>query len=164
MKTLTQRTAKFIAVSLGSLLLTSSVGAVAANSSFTEVGAGTIGETTLPGDRSLRLAQAEQRESPWICGQVGEEWADEVYFETQNFHLNICHKKNDTSSLLYVGESKKTGDSIKLPAFRSAKGSIVVENGDTSYIIDGKTLSVYSGSSQKPSMQEPIIHSKIANH
>ncbi len=147
-----------------SLLFTVPARATEANRSAIEVKTGNLVETTLPGDRSLLLAQAEQRESPWICGQVGEEWEDEVYFETQNFYLNICHKKNNASSLLYVGESKRTGDSIKLPAFRSAKGSIVVENGDTSYIIDGRSLSVYSGRSQKPVMQERIIDSKIANH
>lgn len=160
MKILTKRSTKLIAVSISSLLLTSLVGAVAANSSFAEVAAGNVKKATLPSDRSLLLAQAEPRESPFICGMVGEEWADEVYFETRNFHLNICSNKSD-GSLLYVGENKKTGASIQLPAIRSAKGPFVVENGRTTYIIDGQTLSIYNGNNRRPSSQERIINSKL---
>ncbi|HEY9674609.1 MAG TPA: hypothetical protein V6D11_24435 [Waterburya sp.] len=158
MNTQTQNTAMLIAVSLTSLLFTIPVGATEVNARAIKIKTGNPTETTLPG-HSLILAGAERRESPFICSLVGEEWEDEVYFETRTFHLNICNNKSN-GSLLYVGENKKTGDSIKLPAIRSAKGPFVVENGRTTYIIDGKTLSIYNGNSKRPANQEQIINSK----
>jgi len=102
-----------------------------------------VSPTKESGDRAILLAQAEPRESPWICGMVGEEWADEAYFETRNFYLNICHKKNG-SDLLYVGTNKKTGATIKLPASVPAKGGYIAENGDIAYVIQGNALNVYN--------------------
>jgi hypothetical protein len=136
MKTLTRKATKFIAASISPLLLTSWVGAVAANSSFGEIAAGNVEKSNLLSDRSLLLAEAEPRESPWICGMVGEEWADVAYFETQNHFLNICKKKNAPSSLLYVEASKSGGSWISVPASGEGKNYTAEDlKTDTTYIV-----------------------------
>lgn len=86
----------------------------------------------------VNTTEAEQRESHWICGMVGEEWANVTYFETQNHFINICKKKNSPSSLLYVEESKSGGPMISVPASVSAEGKYYTAEDvktDTTYIV-----------------------------
>jgi hypothetical protein len=91
---------------------------------------------------SQKIALAEARESPWICGMVGEEWDNTVYYETKNFLVNVCRHKNDETRFLYVGEDRRNGKSIQLPA-SMWKGAYTAKNGNVTYAVSEAGLVVY---------------------
>ena len=103
---------------------------------------------------SQKIALAESRESPWICGMVGEEWDNTVYYETKNFLVNVCRHKNDETRFLYVGEDRRNGKSIQLPA-SLWKGAYTAKNGTVTYAVSQAGLVVYRDG--RVILNEPVL-------
>lgn len=91
-------------------------------------------------ENSILLTQSS-RNNFQICPQQNMPLVTSFYVETANFFANICRKPN--GQLIYIGGQKANPENtIKIPAIAEEGTGYVAEDGNTSYIVTGATLSI----------------------
>ena len=91
-------------------------------------------------ENAILLTQSS-RNNFQICPQQNMPLVTSFYVETANFFANICRKPN--GQLIYIGGQKANPENtIKIPAIAEEGTGYVAEDGNTSYIVTGATLSI----------------------
>ncbi|NET40468.1 hypothetical protein [Okeania sp. SIO2B3] len=91
-------------------------------------------------ENSILLTESS-RDNLQICSQQNLPLVTSFYVETANFFANICRKPN--GQLIYIGGQKANPENyIKIAAIAEEGTGYVAEDGNTTYIVTGATLSI----------------------
>lgn len=105
-------------------------------------------------DNSILLTESS-RDNLQICPQQNQPLVTSFYVETANFFANICRKTN--GQLIYIGGQKANPENtIKIPAIAEEGTGYVAEDGNTTYIVTGATLSIVENA--KTISEEQVIY------